>query len=217
MSIACNFVGIMPDRNDHIQSLLGGVGAEPRIVDAIMRIDGVMQHWRRQMTKRELGRRAIRTLDLPIEQAQLDVLFAIAAPIYGTDMAEGEETMVATVAERLGIDPSRASRLVGEMVAAGYARRAVSQADARRTIVELTEKGLAITDAVRAYRWLMMADYFSSWTEDDIARFVPLLERYTDWFSDVEASELRLSREIATIAEGAARSVESNPSALKIG
>src|SRR5690606_40601178 len=58
----------------------------------------------------------------------------IAAPVseFGDDTHD--ETMVATVAERLGIDPSRASRLVSEMVEAGYARRAVSQADARRKI-----------------------------------------------------------------------------------
>ncbi|WP_196258887.1 MarR family winged helix-turn-helix transcriptional regulator [Pelagibacterium limicola] len=198
----------MIDKKDHIEALLGRVGADPQIVDAVMRLDAVMQHLRRKMAKRELGRRAIEKLDLPLEQSQLDVLFAIAAPLYGTDA--DSETMVATVAERLAIDPSRASRIVADMVGAGFARRAVSQADARRTVVELTEKGLAMIDAVRSYKWLMMADYFAGWSRQDIATFVPLLERYTDWFSDVAASEARLAGEIAAIAESAAYPAKDN-------
>lgn len=61
------------------------------------------------------------------------MLFAIEAPVdeFG-EMAAGE-TMVASVAERLAI-----------------ARRAVSQADARRTIIELTEAGRTVVRAVRA-------------------------------------------------------------------
>jgi DNA-binding MarR family transcriptional regulator len=189
----------MTGKQDHIQALLKRIDADPKVIDAVMRLDAVMQHWRRKMTKRELGRRAIEKLNLPVEQGQLDVLFAIAAPIYTTDA--GSETMVATVAERLGIDPSRASRIVSDLVSTGYARRAVSQVDARRTIVELTEKGMAITEAVQSYKWLMMADYFSGWSREDIAAFVPLLERYTTWFNDVAVSEARLVGEISAIAE----------------
>jgi DNA-binding MarR family transcriptional regulator len=189
----------MTGKQDHIQALLERIDADPKVIDAVMRLDAVMQHWRRKMTKRELGRRAIEKLNLPVEQGQLDVLFAIAAPIYTTDACS--ETMVATVAERLGIDPSRASRIVSDLVSTGYARRAVSQVDARRTIVELTEKGMAITEAVQSYKWLMMADYFSGWSREDIAAFVPLLERYTTWFNDVAVSEARLVGEISAIAE----------------
>lgn len=196
----------MTDKQDHIQSLLGRVGADPRVIDAVMRLDAVSQHWRRKMNKRELGRRAIEKLNLPIELSHLDVLFAISVPGYGQDASESDETMVATVAERLSIDPSRASRMVAEMVSAGYARRAASQADARRTIVELTDKGRAVTEAVLSYKWLMLADYLSGWPQKDIAAFVPLMERYTEWFNDVAASEARLTREISEIAESAAGS-----------
>lgn len=189
----------MNNENANIETLLGRVGADPQVIDAVMRLDAVTLQWRRQMNKRALGRRAIEKLGLPIEQSHLDVLFAIASPVY--DAGADSEVMVATIAERLLIDPSRASRIVADMVNAGYACRAVSQADARRTIVELTEKGRAVTEAVRSYKWLMMADYFSGWSESDIAVFVPLLERYTDWFRDVAASEARLADEIAAIAD----------------
>lgn len=191
----------MTKKNTNIETLLRRIDADPQVIDAVMRLDAVTQQWRRQTNKRALGRRAVEKLGLPIEQSQLDVLFAIVSPVY--DAGTDSEVMVATIAERLMIDPSRASRIVADLVNAGYARRAVSQADARRTIVELTEKGEAVTEAVRSYKWLMMADYLSGWSADDIAIFVPLLERYTDWFSDVAASEERLGNEIAAIAESA--------------
>lgn len=199
----------MSSKNEHIEVLLRRAGSDPQIIEAVKRLDAVMQHWRRRITKRELGRRAIEKLGLPVEQGQLDVLFAIAAPGHSLDPEPATETMVATIAERLSIDPSRASRMVAEMVEAGYARRAVSQSDARRTIVELTEKGEAIVEAVQSYKWLLMADYFSSWPQEDLTVFVPLLERFADWFGDVDASETRLSDRIAEIArsvEGPSRS-----------
>lgn len=216
MSIACNFMGAMPHKQDHIQSLLKGVGADPAVIDAVVRIDDVVQEWRRKMTKRELSSRAIKALNIPLELAQLDVLFAISSPGYGSETEDGE-TMVGTVAERLGIDPSRASRLVAEMVSAGYARRAVSQKDGRRAIIELTDQGLAVTQAVRSYRWLLLADYFSGWDAKDIEFFVPLLERYTDWFSNFAASEERLHTEIAALAKSASGSKDGEDSGRKAG
>jgi DNA-binding MarR family transcriptional regulator len=206
----------MPHKQDHIQSLLHSVGADPAVIDAVVRVDDVIQEWRRKMTKRELGHRAIEKLSLPLDLAQLDVLFAISSPGYGADDADSE-TMVGTVAERLGIDPSRASRMVADMVSSGYARRAVSQIDGRRAIVELTDKGLAITQAVRSYRWLMLADYLAGWPKEDIAIFVPLLERYTEWFSDFADREERLGDEISALVTSVSGSVESDTSGRKAG
>ena len=97
----------MEPKSDHLEAVLGRIGANPQVVDAVMRLDAVTQRWRRQMSKRALGRRAVEKLDLPIEQNQLDVLFAIASPSHETG-ADSENT-VGTIAERLLIDPSRAN------------------------------------------------------------------------------------------------------------
>jgi DNA-binding MarR family transcriptional regulator len=141
-----------------INALLQKAGIAEATVEAVVGIDAALQTWRRRAMKRELGQRALLDLKIGIDMAQFDVLVAIDAPVGEFGAGDGSETMVSTVAERLNIDPSRASRVVSEMVEAGLTRRAASQADARRTIIELTEAGQAIVDAVRAYKFLIMGD-----------------------------------------------------------
>jgi len=198
----------MPSRQETLRSVLAQSGQKSELADALMRIDAVVLNWRRQMHKRELGHRALRALGLDIELAQVDTLFAIAA-----EAGDGEETMVSTVAERLSIDPSRASRLVAEMVNAGYARRAVSQRDARRTVLELTPAGEAVVAAVQKYKWLLLGEFFSGWSKADIDTFVPLLERYSDWMRASESSEAKFAGEIAELSQSVAttRQQEGRP------
>lgn len=193
----------MPSRQETLRSVLAQSGQKSELADALMRIDAVVLNWRRQMHKRELGHRAVRALGLDIELAQVDTLFAIAA-----EAGDGEETMVSTVAERLSIDPSRASRLVAEMVNAGYARRAVSQRDARRTILELTPAGEAVVAAVQKYKWLLLGEFFSGWSKADIDAFVPLLERYSSWMRSSESSEAKFADEIAELSQSIATAKE---------
>lgn len=167
----------VPDATD----LLFGSGISVAAAEAAVAIDANLQRWRRFAMKRELGHRALAALRADVDLAQLDVLTAIAAPAAEFGTVSETETNVGTVAERLGIDPSRASRVVAEMVAAGYARRAVSQADARRAILELTPAGRALVEAVRGYKLLLMGDFLSAWTEQELSVFVPLLERFSRW------------------------------------
>ena len=169
--------------------------------DAVIHIDALMQNWRRRSMKRELGQKALLDLQIGIDLAQLDVLFAIEAPAdeFG-EMAAGE-TMVASVAERLAIDPSRASRVVSEMVEMGYARRAVSQADARRTIIELTTAGQTIVKAVRAYKFLIMGDFLGSWSAEELNTFVPLLRRFGSWPEHTERGTAKFADDIALLAQ----------------
>ena len=89
-------------------------------------------------------------LGLTLDLAQLDVLMAVRAPEaeFGTP-CDQTETMVSTVASRLGIDPSRASRVTSDLIRQGLVRRAVSQQDARRSVLELTEEGARLVSAVR--------------------------------------------------------------------
>tara|TARA_Y100000815_G_scaffold249376_1_gene251265 strand:- start:68 stop:502 length:435 start_codon:yes stop_codon:yes gene_type:complete len=116
--------------------------------------------------------------------AQLDVLFAISPPLNEFWAEDDDETMVSTIAARLRIDPSRASRLVSDLISKGLAQRTVSQRDARRTIVELTPRGDAIVHAVRRFKFLVMGEFLSSWTDEEIAAFVPLMARFVAWTDD---------------------------------
>ena len=184
-----------------INALLRRAGIAEATVEAVVWIDALLQNWRRRTMKRELGNRALVDLKIGIDLAQLDVLFAIEAPAdeFGA-MASGE-TMVASVAERLAIDPSRASRVVSEMVEAGHARRAVSQADARRTIIELTDTGRAVVEAVRAYKFLIMGDYLSGWSAEELATFMPLLRKFGQWSEHTDHAAEKFADEIGVLAQ----------------
>ena len=193
-----------PGGKTDINTLLRKAGIDDTTVEAVIGIDALMQNWRRRAMRRELGHRALIDLKIGIDLAQLDVLVAIEAPADEFGDSTGSETMVATVAERLAIDPSRASRVVSEMVEAGYARRAVSQADARRTIIELTEAGQAIIDAVRAYKFLILGDFLSGWDRDEVASFVPLLRKFGRWPEHMDVGVEKFGDDIALLAEGIA-------------
>ena len=183
-----------------INALLRKAGIAEATVEAVVGIDALLQNWRRRAMKRELGQKALVALRIGIDLAQLDVLFAIEAPVDEFGEMAGGETMVASVAERLAIDPSRASRVVSEMVEAGYARRAVSQADARRTIIELTNTGRAVVEAVRACKFLIMGDYLSGWSAEELATFMPLLRKFGHWSEHTDPAAAKFADDIAVLA-----------------
>lgn len=171
----------MGDRDDELKAKLARAGIDADTSQAALDIDAILQHWRRKIFKRELGHRALSDLDLPIDLTQLDGLMAVWAPANEFSGEDSAETMVSTVAQRLNIDPSRASRITSDLIRKGLLRRAVSQADARRTVLELTPDGTRIVEAVRTYKFLILGSYLKDWTEEEIRTFLPLLDRFSDW------------------------------------
>lgn len=171
----------MPDRDARIREHLRHAGIDDASAQAAIEIDVALQKWRRRVMKRELGERALADLGLSIDLAQLDVLLAVRAPEGEFENVCGEETMVSTVAARLRIDPSRASRIASELIRMGLVRRAVSQKDARRTVLELTTSGAEIVSAVRSYKFLVLGSFLKDWDPEEIALFLPLLDRFSAW------------------------------------
>ena len=191
----------MPFRDDTLRAELTDAGIAPQVLDTAIAIDAVLRNWRRRFAKRDLGARAIADLALGIDLPQLDVLMAIHADAREFDDAE-DETMVGTVAARLGIDPSRASRLVADLIRSGHLRRAVSQTDARRTIVQLIDTGAATVAKVRRYKFLIMGSFLQGWTAQEIATFLPLLERFSAWSETGTAdASPALARQIARLRD----------------
>lgn len=180
---------------------LAQAGIDPRSSTAALDIDAALQQWRRRITKRELGTAALDAFGLAdeIDLAQLDVLFAIATPVNEFWAEDDDETMVSTVAARLRIDPSRASRIVSDLIGKDLAQRSVSQRDARRTIVELTPRGQAIVDASRRFKYLVLGEFLSGWTDEEIDAFVPLMARFVAWTD--ESGRLGKERFADEIAE----------------
>ena len=157
----------------HLAQLLE-LGLSPTAAQAAIDIDGVMTYIRRSMAKREMGRMALRDLELPIDVADLDIL----AALEGCSAHSGEAT-VGFIAERLNVDPSRASRIVADAVDKGIIRRVASQADARRIGLELTEAGRSHAQAIRRYKWKVFADALGQWPEDDLVTFARLFQRFS--------------------------------------
>ncbi|PSK87084.1 DNA-binding MarR family transcriptional regulator [Limimaricola soesokkakensis] len=196
----------MAERDEELIGDMARAGIDPEVTRAALAFDAVLQRWRRRVRTRELGHRALSELGLPLDLAQLDVMIAIHAPAneFGDDPAE--ETMVSTVAQRLNIDPSRASRIVSDLIARGFAERAASQADARRTIVALTPSGLAIVEAVRRYKFLLLGGFLSDWTVEERETLLPLLERFSHWSeTGATADEADLENRIGRLRDDLAQ------------
>jgi DNA-binding MarR family transcriptional regulator len=131
-----------------------------------------MGRWRLLVGRRVLARLAIDNVAPGLEISHLDVLDAVrrAEP-------EGEVT-VGTIADFMRIDPSRASRIVSDMVARGALRREASQADARRIIVVMTDLGKKLMLEVQTVKRGVIETILADWPEDDVAAFAVLFDKF---------------------------------------
>ena len=191
----------MQDRDEDLKRQLSRAGIDETLSRSALELDAIMQHWRRRVIKRELGQRALASLGLDLDLPLLDVLMVVSSPAneFGGDASC--EIMVSTVAARLGIDPSRASRLTSETIRLGLVRRAVSQQDARRAVLELTDEGSRIVQAVRRYKFLILGNFLKSWNDAELRAFIPLLERFSAWSEASEDPTGQIATEIARLRE----------------
>ncbi len=139
---------------------------------------------RRSQTRRTLGRMLTRDLDRPADLAHV----AIVDAVEEGPGRPGHEVTVGAVAERLGIDPSRASRLVADAIQAGYVLRVASQTDGRRIHLELTDTGRQLAHTVHDQRQAFFARLTHDWTEQERTDFARLLTRFTDALTDASTT-----------------------------
>jgi DNA-binding MarR family transcriptional regulator len=140
--------------------------------DDVQRIGQVMTRMRMMTGRRMIGRLAIQNVAPGLELSHLDVLDAVRRA-----EAAGEVT-VGAVAETLRIDPSRASRIVAEMVSRGVLRRKASQADARRIVVVMTALGQRPLSEIRAQKLSVVERVTADWPGEDVAAFARLFDRF---------------------------------------
>lgn len=131
-----------------------------------------MGRWRLLVGRRVLARLAIDNVAPGLEISHLDVLDAVRRA-----EREGEVT-VGTIADCMRVDPSRASRIVSEMVARGALRREASQADARRIIVVMTDAGKKLMLEVQAVKRGVIETILVDWPEEDVAAFAVLFDKF---------------------------------------
>jgi DNA-binding MarR family transcriptional regulator len=139
-------------------------------------IEAALVRIRRRQTRRVLGWAANEGRSEPIN---LDHIAALDAVAEGLQDNAGEVT-VGEVAERLGIDPSRASRVVSAAVNAGYLQRVASQQDGRRTCLAITDAGHSVIEHAHRTRRALVDEAVRGWSAQDRAEFARLLTRFTE-------------------------------------
>ena len=85
---------------------------------------------------------------------------------------------ISEIAEAIGVDQPRASRLVNDAVERGLVTRRADERDARRSVVELTDAGRAALESTRASRRTAVADALAEFTPEETETFAALLTRF---------------------------------------
>jgi DNA-binding MarR family transcriptional regulator len=183
-------------------------GLSDSAAEALVVIDADMFTLRRRMMKRDLVKNILNVLNVEIDLAEFEALTAISRMSHGIGMPARKDVTIGDVAEDLAIDPSRASRLVSGLVTSGFIRREADQGDGRKSILRITEAGLALLEAFVALKWQVTVDTFADWPEEDILRFRDLFARNVTAFSETavalsdRAGEFaHLSRKVAAARE----------------
>jgi DNA-binding MarR family transcriptional regulator len=150
--------------------------------DAVAAIEQAMVAMRRSWSRRSLQRRAAaarpaggggREAGATAEAAAFQVLDAIES--------SGPLT-VNGVADALGVDQPRASRLAARAVDAGLVRRGADPDDGRRSILALTPRGARVLADGHRTRRAAVEAALAGWPDQDRETFARLLRAYvTGW------------------------------------
>ena len=111
----------------------------------------------------------------PLQLSNLSVVTAVAR----LDPEMAGEVTVGAVAERLDVDPSTASRLVGHAIDAGFVSRRPSPVDGRRAHQQLPEAGARVMDVAERVQRGALADLTAAWAPGERREFARLLTRFT--------------------------------------
>jgi len=147
---------------------------------ALTEIERAMVRIRRSQTRRTLARLAGDEDGAASDPGLTSVVDAVEE---GPERSDREVT-VGDVAQRLGVDPSRASRLVTRAIESGHVARVASQADGRRVGLELTPAGREHAEAVHRSRQTTFDRLMRYWPARDREDLARLLTRFTDALAD---------------------------------
>jgi DNA-binding MarR family transcriptional regulator len=98
-------------------------------------------------------------------------------------LRERDGLSVSELADAIGVDQPRASRLVNEGVDRGLVTRDADPRDARRSVVHLTDAGRAELERVHEHRRSAVTEALQGFTAEETAAFADLLSRFTERFS----------------------------------
>nr|AUV64111.1 putative HTH-type transcriptional regulator [Streptomyces citricolor] len=125
----------------------------------------------------KLRRTSLLEVENPISAKDLSRTLVLNLVEQHTRDSEAEIT-VGAVAELLGVDPSVASRMVGDNIKAGYLTRAASQQDGRRTVLHLSPAGTDLIARLRRHQRDAYDYITADWNERDRLEFARLMLKY---------------------------------------
>lgn len=103
---------------------------------------------------------------------------ADAARFRYLDALDGAGLPISRIADAIGVDRPRASRLTTELVADGLVERDTVPGDSRFTHIRLTPSGQSLVDSVRETRRRGVSHALEGFTETEAATLAALLERF---------------------------------------
>ncbi|WP_226653385.1 MarR family winged helix-turn-helix transcriptional regulator [Leifsonia sp. LS1] len=95
-----------------------------------------------------------------------------------TAEAAGSPLSISSLAQAIGVDQPRASRLVQEGVERGHVRRVPDPSDARRALIQLTAAGRSQLDEVRTHRRSAVESALAGFTPEEARTFAELFDRF---------------------------------------
>lgn len=129
----------------------------------VERVEAALVAIRRRQSRRVLAR------SQGVSGQAFDVLDVIEA---------GGAESVSSIAQALGVDQPRASRLVAAAVEAGLVTREADQSDGRRSTLSVTSVGAAAIEQAHAARRAVFGAAMGDWSAAERAQFADLLTRF---------------------------------------
>lgn len=163
-----------------VATLLQARGRSAPAIEALMDFEAAMFRFHRRIAKGELMALALRRLDLNVEPAQFQALTAVARIQYGVGRDAPVAPTIGMIAEEMSLDPSRASRIVADLVVSGHVKRGAAQDDGRKSVIALSDLGRSVLSTMRDAKWEMLLDVFSDWSDTDLQALSEVLTRYLD-------------------------------------
>ncbi len=161
-----------------IPQFLEGKGFSPDASEALLQLDMALFQWRRMAEKGEFKGKVLEGVTETLEPALLQGLLSIAQLSAGIGRTEPVQPTIGMVAEVMAVDPSRASRIVSELVSRGFVERRAAQEDARRSVLVVTPKSRQFLGEFTLSKWRILSEVFKGWEGEDIATFSRLFARY---------------------------------------
>jgi DNA-binding MarR family transcriptional regulator len=123
-----------------------------------------------------------RTMQAPVDPpaGRKDLRRNLVLNIVDEATEADTEITVGGLADHLMVDPSVASRMVSDCISHGYLVRAASQQDGRRTVLQLTEEGVALLNHFRRQQRQAFEYITRDWPAGERLEFARLLIKYAD-------------------------------------